>query len=137
LPAFARQTCLAALLAVLGGSVLADRARGQEPESLLPNPRLSTVTPGGGNPGSTVTVTFTGTDVEEPEALTFSHDGIKAVPVVPPKPAADPKKPPAPPMPVTQFKVTTGDKVPAGFYDVRLFNTWGVSNPRLFVVGDQ
>ncbi|HEV3255380.1 MAG TPA: PPC domain-containing protein [Gemmataceae bacterium] len=136
LPAFARQTSLAALLALLGGTVLTGRAQAQEPESLLPNPRLSTVTPTGGKAGSTVTVTFSGTDVEEPQALIFSHAGIKAVPVVPPKPPADPKKPPVPPPPVTEFKVTVGDKVPAGFYDVRLVNKWGVSNPRVFVVGD-
>jgi len=136
LPAFARPTCLAAVLALLGASMFAARAQGQEPESLLPNPRLSTVTPNGAKAGSTLTVTFTGTDVEEPRALLFSNAGIKAVPVVPPKPVADPKKPPTPPPPVTQFKVTIGDKVPAGFYDVRLVNQWGVSNPRTFVVGD-
>ena len=37
---------------------------------------------------------------------------------------------------VTKFKVTVPANVVPGIYDVRLFNKWGVSNPRAFVVGD-
>ena len=42
-----------------------------------------------------VEVTFTGTDLEEPEQLLFSHPGIKAEPLADPEPPAkpDPKKP--------------------------------------------
>src|SRR5439155_1151392 len=35
-----------------------------------------------------------------------------------------------------KFKVTVPANVVPGIYDVRLFNKWGVSNPRAFVVGD-
>jgi hypothetical protein len=110
--------------------------------SLLPNPRLTTVSPCGGKAGTTFEVTFTGTDLEDPEQLVFSHAGIKAVPLippVPPQPKPDPKKPapkPPPPPPVTKFKVTIESNVPIGTYDVRMINKWGISNPRAFAVGD-
>jgi hypothetical protein len=144
----------AVLLALLGGACLwIGLATAQQPQagSNLPNPRLFTVMPPGAKAGTTVEVTFTGTDLEEPQGLVFSHPGIKAEPVVPPEPAADPKKPadqkkpeakPAmkkgqPPPVVTKFKVTVPADTPPGIHDVRLVNKWGVSNPRAFVVGDQ
>jgi hypothetical protein len=114
--------------------------------SALPNPRLFTVTPPGGQAGKVVEMTFTGTDLEEPQTLRFSAPGIKAEPIVPPAPPAppvDPKKPAPnpppklpPPPPVTKFKVTIPAQTPVGIYDVRLVGKWGVSNPRAFVVGD-
>jgi hypothetical protein len=109
---------------------------------LLPNPRLSAVSPCGGKIDSSFEMTFSGTDLEDPEQMIFSHPGIKAVPVVPPtppQPKPDPKKPapkPPPPPPITKFKVTVSASVPVGIYDVRLVNKWGVSNPRAFAVGD-
>jgi hypothetical protein len=109
------------------------------PPSGLPSPRLAAVTPPGGKVGSTFEITFTGTDIEEPQALLFSQPGIKAEPVIPPVPAADPKKPgakPGPRPPVTHFKVAIAPNTPSGIHDVRLVNHWGVSNARAFVVGD-
>jgi hypothetical protein len=134
----------ARIILALGSALLLTEpaAAQQQPGSLLPNPRLSFVTPGGARAGSTVEVTFTGTDLEEPKELLFSHPDIKATPVVlptPPQPKPDPKKPPvkpAPPPPITKFKVTVGPKVPVGIYDARLVGEWGVSNARAFVVGD-
>src|SRR5271168_770580 len=41
----------------------------------LPNPRLNTVYPPGGKIGTTFDVTFTGTDLDLPQALLFSHPG--------------------------------------------------------------
>src|SRR5437667_252624 len=38
--------------------------------------------------------------------------------------------------PITQFKVTVGPDVPLGCHDCRLVGKWGVSNPRVFAVGD-
>src|SRR6516164_920653 len=82
--------------------------------SALPNPRLFTVTPPGGQVGKVVEVTFTGTDLEEPQTLLFSVPGVKVEPIIPPAPPAppvDPKKPapnpppkPPPPPPITKFK---------------------------------
>jgi hypothetical protein len=125
-------------------------ALAQPPQSGFPLPRLFVVSPCGGKQGSTFEVTFAGQDVEDPEALLFSHAGIKAQPIIPPPPPQpkpdpnkkpDPKKPappakPAPRPPVTQFRVSIAPNTPVGIYDVRLVNKWGVSNARAFVVGD-
>jgi hypothetical protein len=132
--------------ALLGLLLCAETAVAQLPlGNNLPNPRLMTVTPPGGKAGTSVEVTFTGTDLEEPQTLLFSYPGIKAEPVVPPPPPPDPKKPeakkdpkaPAPkPPPITKFKVTIAADTPLGVHDVRLVGQWGVSNPRAFMVGD-
>jgi hypothetical protein len=101
----------------------------------LPTPVLNSILPSGGKIGSAVEVTFAGANTEEPDKLVFSHPGIKAEAVPPPPP--DPKAPPNTPKPtVTKFKVTIEANVPPGHYDVRLVNKWGVSNPRVFTVGD-
>ncbi len=105
-----------------------------------PTPRLSVLTPTGGKVGTTFEVAFAGTECEEPSALLFSHPGIKGTPIVPPLPPVDPKakpdpkKPPVQP-PITKFSVSIAADVPLGYYDVRLVNKNGVSNPRRFVVG--
>jgi hypothetical protein len=118
---------------------LAGPVRAQQ-DRALPEPRLNSVLPMGAKAGTTVEVTVTGTDIEDPEALLFSHPGIKATPIaVPEPPEPDPKKP-APkkgPKPsVTRFTVTIPPDCPLGIHDVRLANSWGVSNARAFVVGD-
>src|SRR6516165_2967079 len=128
---------------VLGGFLLTNQVEGQiQLGSLLPNPRLTSVTPHGGKVGTTLEVSFAGTDLEDPQAMLFSHPGVKAeaiIPPPPPPPKVDPKKPPPkplPPTPITKFKVTIGPDVPLGYHDVRFVNKWGISNPRVFVVGD-
>jgi hypothetical protein len=134
-------------LAVLTLAALCDTALAQVAVgSQLPSPRLFTVTPSGAKAGTTIEMTFAGSDLDDPQALLFTHAGIKAEPIIPPlppppkpDPKKDPKKPAPPPPPrppVTKFKVTIGADVPIGFYDVRLANKWGVSNPRTFVVGE-
>lgn len=129
---------LVPLLALRAGNVLAQ----PKPGSNLPAPRLMTITPPGGKIGSSVEVTFTGTDLEEPEQLLFTHPGIKAEPLAAPQPPPakpDPKKQPQPakskPV-INRFKVTLAANVPPGIHDVRFVNKWGVSNPRAFVAGD-
>src|SRR5437870_3072567 len=127
----------------------AGMARGQPPGgNNLPNPRLLTLTPCGAKAGTTVEVVFTGTDLEEPQTLLFSHPGIKAEPIIPPPPPApkpdpkkpapkpDPKQPTPKPAPIAKFKVTISADVPVGIYDARLIGQWGISNPRAFIVGD-
>src|SRR5262245_27184848 len=100
------------LLIVFGlaiGGLCASRAGAQVVGSNLPTPRLNTIMPMGPSPGTSVELTFSGTDLDEPEQLLFSHPGIKAEAVVPPAPKPDPsKKPPAPaPKPaVSKLKVT-------------------------------
>jgi len=109
----------------------------------LPLPRIDSVSPTGAKAGTTVDeLTLTGTDLEDTEALLFSHPGIKVEVVIPPPPKVDPKEPKkAPeakkgPQPAPKFKITVAPDVPPGQYDVRAVNKHGVSNPRIFVVGD-
>jgi hypothetical protein len=123
---------------------VASVAVAQQPQNLLPLPRINSVFPAGGKAGTTVDVTALGTDLDDATALTFSHPGLKAEVVLPPAdPPADPKKkdPPkkknAPPPTEAKFKITVAADVPPGAYDVRVVNKYGVSNPRLFVVGDK
>jgi hypothetical protein len=121
-------------------------AKAQPPalDSGLPNPRLSSVMPSGGQAGKVVEVAVTGTDLEEPQSLLFSVPGVKTEPIVAPVPPPDPKKPapkqPAPNQPAQpstiRFKVTIPAETPIGIHDVRFVGKWGVSNPRAFVVGD-
>jgi hypothetical protein len=125
-----------------GGGLLLVRPAHAQPQlgSNLPAPRLMTVMPPGGKIGSTVEVAFTGTDLEEPEQLLFSHPGIKAEPLAgpqppPPEPKKKPKQGVGKPV-VSRFKVTLAANVPLGIHDVRFVNKWGVSNPRAFVAGD-
>ncbi len=113
-----------------------------------PNPKLTSIFPAGGKVGTTVEVGFTGVDLEQPEALWFSHPGIKGTPIVPPTPEPDPKKvdpkkvdpkkpdPKKDPPPITKISVAIDKSVPTGLYDVRLVNGKGISNPRVFVVGE-
>lgn len=129
-----------AVVALFGLSITTS-LRGQFPGSGIPNPRLLTLSPAGARLGTVVEVSWTGQDLEEPQALLFNHPAIKAEKIIPPPPPPpDPKKKdakPAPPTPVTKFKVTIPAEVPRGMYDVRFVNSWGVSNPRAFLVGDQ
>src|SRR5262245_28786784 len=126
---------------VIAGSFLASTANAQVINgNQWPTPRLSVLTPTGGKVGTTFEVAFAGTECEEPTGLIFSHPGIKGTPIIPPIPPVDPKAKPDPnkkPVqpPITKFTVTIDKSVPVGFYDVRLVNKNGVSNPRRFVVG--
>jgi hypothetical protein len=110
-----------------------------------PQPRLDSIMPLGAKAGATVPeLTLTGGELEDTEALLFNHPGIKAEVIIPPEPKPDPKDPkkkdPPPaakgPLPPYKFKITVAADVPPGNYDVRVVNKHGVSNPRVFVVGD-
>lgn len=98
----------------------------------LPVAQLLALSPPGGQQGTTVDVTLTsGTDLDGAKGLYFSHPGItaaaKMAPPKLPQLAAEPL--------VNQFAVTIAADVPPGVYDVRSIGTFGVSNPRSFVVG--
>jgi hypothetical protein len=138
-----KRAAFAVFLALIASGALARIASAQAVlGNLLPNPRLFVVTPCGGKVGTTFEMTFSGLDLEEPQALLFSHKGIKATPIIPPTPPPpkpDPKKPAPPPPPkppITKFSVTIDASTPPGTYDVRFVNKWGISNPRAFVVGE-
>src|SRR5262249_8975449 len=93
-----------------------------------------------GQAGTTVEVSFTGTDLDVPETLLFSHPGIRATALPPEVSKVDPPKKGDPKQPamqhVVRFKVEIRPDVPVGSHDVRLVAKHGVSNARTFVVGD-
>jgi hypothetical protein len=130
--------------------VLCGTATAQPPPG-LPTPRLQHVFPPGAKAGPApvlttlgltipldTELTLTGTDLEEPVKLLFSHPGIKGHFIAPPAPPPDLKKketPKANPGP-HKFRVLVDAAVLPGTYDVRFVGRWGVSNPRAFVVGN-
>src|SRR5947199_8699877 len=115
--------------ALFGALLFAVPAAAQQPQlgSALPKPRLFTVVPSGGKAGTSVEVTFTGTELDEPEGLFFSHASIKAEPIMPATPAVpDPKQPMPKPNPrqpnrptpvITKFRVTIPADTPPGIHD--------------------
>ncbi len=85
----------------------------------LPQTRIFALYPQGAQAGQTVDVTISnGVDVDELDAMMFSHPGIKAEHVS-----------------GSNFKVTVAANVPPGIYDARVHGLYGTSNPRCFVVG--
>jgi hypothetical protein len=80
-------------------------------------------------------VKVTGTDLDEPEGLLFSHPGLKAEyiesGVVDIKLKGKAKQNAT----AHTFRVTAAPDVSPGIYDVRVVGQWGVSNPRAFAVG--
>src|SRR5438067_12415990 len=132
------------IAAVVAYSLAAEvAAQPVPPPPGLPSPRINNVFPCGAKIGTSVEVSITGFDLDEPTGLLFSHTGIKGEYLAPKAPEPDPKKkdappPKAPPIPPTgpfKFKVTVDASVPLGLYDIRVVNKWGVSNPRFFAVG--
>jgi hypothetical protein len=114
-----------------------------QPPPGLPSARVQFVLPSGAKAGASVEVVVTGTDVEEPEKLLFSHPGLKGEYAAPKDPTPDPKDPKKT-MPATKavpgthkFSVTASADVPPGLYDLRFVGKWGVSNSRAFEVTDQ
>ncbi len=107
-------------------------------------PKLTHISPTGGQVGSTFELIVTGSELEKAEGLYFSFPGATVeslgiiepvVPVDPKKKAAPPKKDPNQPI-RHKFKVKLPPQIPLGIQDVRVITAGGVSNPRAFVVGD-
>lgn len=86
----------------------------------LPQPRLQSLSRLGMPAGDSVDVTLRGTDLEGVTQLWFDHPGLRAFHL---KGAT--------------FRIVAGTDVPVGIHDVRAVGTYGVSNPRAFVVGDR
>lgn len=101
-------------------------------QNAYPQPRLQAIFPPGGKVGSTVEVTLTGADLDDAKTLIFSHPGLKAELLPPPPP--DPKKPTPPGPP--RFRVSIAADVPLGMHEVCVVGRFGVSNPRIFCVGE-
>lgn len=110
------------LLTAIGASFCA-AASGQ-----LPQTRLGTITPPGGQAGTTFDIRVSGEqdlEYETTPKLLFSHPGITAEPVADPATGLWQNN---------LFKVTIAPDVPAGRHDVVLAGYYGASNPRAFRV---
>lgn len=91
----------------------------------LPQTRITSVFPPGGQQGASVDLTVGGgTDLDELDQMVFSHPGLTAV-----------QKKDANGNPVANtFTVAVAADVVPGLYDVRVRGLFGVSNPRMFRV---
>lgn len=96
----------------------------------LPTPELDTIYPPGGQAGKTVQVDLTGTDLDDLTALTFTHPGITATPVIL---SADEIWPEAR-QDGLKFTLNIAADVPAGLYEARTAGKYGISTPRFFTV---
>lgn len=105
----------------------------QNARAQLPVTQLFAVAPPGGKAGTAVDLALAaGADLDGVNQLYFSHPGITAAQKMTP-----PGLLPVAPEPIAgQFTVTIAADVPPGVYDVRAVGTFGMSNPRSFVVGD-
>lgn len=96
--------------------------------------------PPGGQAGTSVAVTVSGQDLDDPQDLIFSQPGFRAERIEAVAPPADPKrtamKRAATPTTSFRFQVAIPADSRPGLHDVRVVNRWGVSNPRAFAVGD-
>jgi len=100
-------------------------AAGAQASAQLPQTRITSVFPPGGQQGTSVDLTVGGgTDLDELDQMVFLHPGITAV-----------QKLDANGAPVTNsFTVSVAPDVAPGLYDVRVRGLFGVSNPRMFRV---
>lgn len=85
----------------------------------LPTARISHLFPPGGKAGTSFEVTVSGSNLDEPSRVHFSHTGL----------TAEPKSE------ANKFTVTIASNVPPGVYEARFAGRFGLSNPRAFVVG--
>lgn len=138
-----RRQWLGVVLLLVCGIVAA-----QQPPPGLPAPRILQVFPVGVSTlpppqfhvlGMNLTVPtlvkVTGTDLDEPQSLLFSHPGLRAEYVEGGTTDVKLKGKAKQNAAMHTFRVTASPDVPPGIYDVRLAGQWGLSNPRAFVVG--
>ncbi|WP_437188319.1 serine protease [Planctomicrobium sp. SH668] len=92
----------------------------------LPAPRLLTTMPTGGQIGTTIEVTITGENVDDPDAeLLFSNPGIRATHLTDAAGSPIPNK----------FRVTIDPASESGICDARVMTHMGISSSRAFTVG--
>ncbi len=96
----------------------------------LPQTRIGSIFPPGGQAGTTFEVNLAGEqdlDYELAPQLIFNHPGLKAEPVINAAGAWQ----------ANAFRVTAAPDVPAGRYEVRLRGYYGASQPRSFMIGSR
>jgi hypothetical protein len=85
----------------------------------LPAARVSHLFPPGGRAGTSFEVTVSGSHLDEPVRIHFSHAGLSA------EPKGEGHR----------FTVAIASNTPPGVYEARFIGRFGLSNPRAFVVG--
>ena len=110
--------CLRLLCACLGLAALLSMFNAPL-QAQLPIASVTQFFPPGGKAGSSVEVTASGSNLDDPARIHFSHSGLSAVP------KGD----------GAQFTVTIASNVPPGLYEARFVGRFGMSNPRAFAVG--
>ena len=96
----------------------------------LPTTQLTSIFPAGARQGGTAEVTIAGADMDDVTELHFSHPGLAATPQMTPATDLMPTRP----VP-NKFTANVAQDTPPGIYEVRAHGRFGLSNPRLFVVG--
>ncbi len=91
----------------------------------LPLPRLLTISPMGGQVGTSFDATISAENMEDPGPLIFEHPGIQA------SAKLDAQGKPIP----NQYSVSIAADVPQGLYEARLIGRLGISSARIFSVG--
>lgn len=95
-------------------------------QTTVPTPVLTSLYPLGAQPGTTIEITFKGTDLDGPTGLHFSPTlSVTA------KPKLDAKAQPEP----NKLLLTLPAEAAVGSYEVRFIGTYGISNPRVFHIG--
>ncbi len=84
-------------------------------QAIFPSPVLTSLSPLGGKPGTSVELTLRGTDLDGPKAVLI---GDRAVPITA----------------VTKAALVLPADMPDGLHDLRFVGRYGVSNPRVFQV---
>ena len=117
------------LIVALTALTLAAGLPARPADGQLPNPRLAGLVPSGGVVGSTLDVVVRGDDLDEPEAIVFSHPGISGTSKAGSVPGWQrPRE--------TPFVVTIARDVPTGVYEARVAGRFGLSTSWPFFVGD-
>ena len=98
----------------------------------LPAIRLDGLFPSGAAPGTTVEVTASGANLDDIATIEFTSPGIIARPKMAEPGPFDPGPVPVP----NTFIVTVPADVPVGMLEARIVGKYGVSNPRVFEIGD-
>jgi hypothetical protein len=91
----------------------------------LPLPRLLSISPMGGQVGTSFDATIAAEHMEDPGPLIFQHPGIQATAKV------DAQGKPIP----NQYSIAIAPDVPQGLYEARLLGRLGISSARIFSVG--
>jgi hypothetical protein len=112
-----KRTCTGGLFALATCALILSQ---QAAHAQLPQAKITSLSRAGIRAGESVEVTFRGTDLEGASQIWFDDPGIRAIHVKD-----------------LTFRIVCGPEVPLGHHDVRVVGTFGVSNPRTFVVGDR